>query len=592
MARATARRVRPDGYRRRMESSLRRDAAAMAALQSFGLDDAAIRDLGLGLREPYVRSDGRMVSSVVAYPLGSTGGRMRFGCVALDGATQNPEHPVAWSVGEPATVRRGAGAAVLMVAASPVAAWRLGLAAARVGADVTVVASSQPDRMPAEWRTQRFWSRWPRVLLLAEVSPVLREAVATAARRPLEVARASAPAPSGKATCDRDDEWLTDLLDGTGRVEGVDTVVAEGPGTAEGDFAAEPIALHGGFARGHLFYPFRVERRARTGLAPDRLVHSYETLVLRGDGAILEAGVLPAPPGTPAHRRVHALSDGIRILRAPEPSRTASWSLGGIRSYAAARLDGRDPCPRGPSEIVSDVHAVITSRVSLPRASDAWLAAGFVMMSHVFRVFSALPILLIHGPKGSGKSELAGVIASLGFNGTVMGQGSAAALVRLATECGGLVVLDDVEGLAGSGGAFGDLGECLKVGYKASTSRKAFAGPTGRVEVADFFGPRVVTSTRGVDSVLGSRCLSVATAVDASPRAPSEVDLAALRDDLHALAMHRAAEVAEAYGPLAAAASTRAGEIAAPLLAAAEVLDCPEIASAVAAASQRRSRSG
>lgn len=581
MKRSATSAARPDGYHRRMVSGLRRDEEALGALRAAGLDDAEIADLGLGLREPYARADGSVVSRGLCYPLARDGGRCRFGYVNLAGVSANPEHADAWSPGDAATVRRGAGEAALIVAATPLAAWRLGFAAARAGVEVTVVASSQPDRVPADWETNRFWARWPRIVLSAEVSAVLRETIAVAARRPLEICRSEMPAAGQPDVRDLDERWARDLVERGGPIGGADVLGDDEPAdTAAGDFAADPVALHGGVSRGQMLYPFRVERRSRA--AGGRLNHSYETLVLRGDGAVLEAQVLPSPPGTPAHRRVHALTDGTRILAAPEPSRTASWSLDGIRAFAAARAGGRDLLGRMPAEVLHDVHAFIGARVSLPRPDDLWIASGFVVMSHLFRVFPALPILLVEGPKGSGKSELAGAVAALGYNATVMGQGSGAALVRLASDCGGLVVLDDVEGLSGEGGASGELGQCLKTGYKAATGRKAISSPSGHVRVHDFYGPRLVTTTRGLDPVLASRCLRICTSPDAAPRGLCDVDAVALRDELHALAMSRAAQIAEAYAPFGAAASTRSAEIVAPLRALAAALASAELAEALA----------
>jgi len=567
--------ARPDAYHRRLQSNLRRNAEACAALAEWGFQQEDQLVLGLGVREPYVRTDGRTVSGVLAYPLHAASGRGRFGCVNIRGVTSNAEHEIAWSAGDPTTVRVGNGSSTLIVAGGPVSVWRLGLAVARAGADVAVIASSQPGRMPEEWSARRFWAPWIRLIILNEAGASVREAVATAANRPLEVVDLSG---TETMPVERQDEWLSDILNGVGRVQETKRAGNDIVEDGEGDFAADPIPLHGGFARGQLLYPFRVERRCRTS---GRMAYSYETLVLRGDGAIMEAGVLPAPPGTPPHRRVHALNDGTRITTAPEQSRTASWSLEGIRAYSAARRDGRNPCQRDSGVILSDVGRFIASRVSLPRNEDAWIAVGFVALTHMFRVFDALPIMLVTGEKGSGKSELASAVADLSFNSTVMAQGSAAALVRLASDCGGLVVLDDVEGLDTAGGAFGELAQCLKVGYKAHTAKKPLTAPSGRVDVHDFFGPRLITTTRGVDAVLASRCISVGTTPGTSQRLAGEIDGNALRDELHALAMSRVGDVRDAYLRFRERGGSRVDEITAPLFAISEALDCAPIREAL-----------
>ncbi|WP_419713818.1 hypothetical protein [Sphingomonas sp. TX0543] len=586
---ATNRKPRSTDFNlRRLRSNLLRNATALDRLADLGLGPDGIEALGLGIKEPYVRSDGTEVDGVVAYPLQVAGRRRRYGYLNLDGVTVNGEHAVAWGPGAAATVRAGRGGTALVMG-SPMEAWQIGAAAGRLGLEVTALASSQPDALPEEWERPAFWASWDRLILVEGLSSAVAARVVEVARRPVETAAGiEAGVATEHATVQRrHEEWLEEILEfaRVGRRSGV-RVVDDGDDAA-GDFAAAPISVHGGFARGYLFYPFLVERR-RAGVsgAEGDLLHSYETLILRSDGAILEPQVLTAPPGTPAGRRVHALTDGTRIEAPPQASRHASWSLSSIQAFAAARASGDDPCGRPPEEILSDVHRFLQSRVHLPDADDVWVATAFVFMTHLFRVFDSLPLLLLTGPRGSGKSELASAAVSLGFNAVMMGPGSAAALVRLTRECGGLIALDDAEGLATQSSGFGELGQCLKVGYKATSARKPIALGSGRIDTIDFYGPRLLTSIRGVDPVLGSRCISLAT-VPATVALPSVAppDAVALRDELHCLAMSRSVEVERAYSLLRDASLDRRDEIWAPLLAVAGALGG---AGMVAAVGRRR----
>lgn len=564
------RRMAGDSNMRRLMSNLRRHPAAMAALGRLGIEPATVETFGLGLREPVRRADGRIVDGVLSYALLDDGGRRRFGCVALDGVTSNGEHAVAWSAGRPATVRWCVGRGTTIVCGSPVQAWQLGQAAERARLAVTTVASSQPEAAPAEWSDPAYWSA-ERVVVTDEVSPALRRLVLDRCRGTAEVAAGVAcPAEGALSVAERHDVWLSEILELS--IRHAPAVTTE----AAGDFAAEPVPVNGGFAGGFMLHPFAIERRreqpGEAGGAP-RLVYSVETLVLRSDGEVLEGRVLPAPRGTPFGSRVHALTDGTRIDGPPRATAHGAWSLPSIRAFIAARAAGDDPCVRASAATLADVRAFLASRVALPDPDDLWTATAFVALTHMFRAFDALPILRIMGAKGSGKSELGVAVAALSYGGVVMGQGTAAALVRLAGACGGLVVLDDAECLGTEAGGFGELAQCLKIGHKAATARKPVVVGGGRVEVMDFFGPRVVTATRNVDPILGSRCITIATeAVDRPLLFACDVNHNALRDELRTLAMARSGEVERRYRELMDERGGRADEIRAPLIAIAEVL--------------------
>jgi hypothetical protein len=569
---------------RRMKSALRRDPDAMMRLREAGIEASTIELHGIGLREPYRRADGRLVDRVISYALAVAGGRQRFGCVHLQGATSHPEHPVAWSAGRPLMLEWFTGGDVTIVCGSAMELWQLGQAAERSGGGYRLITSSQPDVAPAEWEAPAFWSGAGRILLTGSVSISIRRTLIDRCSLTVEHSPGVA-CPDGSAIppSERHDEWLADLLAGAVRYH-PEPIIR--PGDVAGDFAADAISVAGGFVNGEMLYPFEVERRhyqAECHAVDQRMTYSLETLVLRADGVVLEARTLPAPKGTPSDRRVHALSDGTRIASPPRVVSPPSFSLKAIKAYIAARSVGEDPCRRSPGDIVADIRRHIAGRVVLPRPADLWVAAAFVVMTHLFRIFDALPILRASGGKGSGKSELGSAVADLSFNARVMGQGSAAALVRLAAECGGLVVIDDAEMLGAASGHGAELVQCLKVGYKQSTGRKPVVLGSGRVQVFDFFGPRMTTAITDADPVLLSRCVTVKTRAANRPMTDFDVpEPDALRDELHALAMSRAREVAESYQAIRARGGCRDDEVRAPLLAIAQAFGIDEVLSALA----------
>jgi hypothetical protein len=556
----------------------------MAALDGLGVEASTVAAFQLGLREPYVRADGRRVERVLTFPVSAERGRRRFACVALPGITLNPEDASCWSAGAPVPVTWTVGASVLIVCGSPLELWQLGQAAGRSDVAATLVASSHGAAMPAAWGASRYWAVWERVLVTGSVPAAVRSAIAAAAGRPVEHAPAvGCLEDAGTPIAVRHDEWLLELLSGAVFV-GAASSSGGGPDALAGDFSADTTTLHGGWRDGRMYYPALVERRTRDGAAGPgtALLHAYRTVVVRSDGAVLEGEVLPAPPGTPSHRRVRALTDGTRIDAAPAASRHATWSLASIRAFVAARAAGEDPCGRPTAATLRDVHSFIASRVSLPEPDDAWLATAYAALTHLYRVLDAVPLLVAQGPRGSGKSELGLAVAAVGFNAAIMGQGSAAALVRLARDGGGLVVLDDAECLGPDASGSSELLQTLKLGYKRRTAGKPVTLPSGRVATLDFYGPRLVTTTKGVEPVLGSRCVTVATAPSSAVRPICDLDPEALRDELHVMGMARAADVERRYRELVAGLTDRESEIWAPLEAVAAVLGPPVMVSALA----------
>lgn len=548
-------------YGRRIVSNLRRDDGALAVLASFGLSRQTILTVGLGIKEPYCRVDGETVSGVLVYPVSGVDERTRYGCVNLPGRTENPEHPVAWSTGIADVVAYGSGDMAL-ICSSPLEAWVACQAAGDAGVAITAMASTRPDTMPDTWSKAPGWTSWARVAVTDGVPRAFARSLAEACGRPVErFPSAPSPGDAGPVRAEELADWIAGVVDGhrplllAGATHNL---------LPPGDYEPSRVSVHGGLHDGQMFYAFPVERRERGPSGTD-FVFSYRTLVLRSDGAVLEPGLLPAPPGTPIDRRVHALSDGTRIAPIGSAPSGATWSLAGIKRFAARAQtrDGYDgPCGR---DLLARIDGHLRTVVWLPDGDAYEQVAAYIMATYFHRLFDAFPLLFVHGPKNSGKSELMAGIVAVAFNASLMAQGTAAALVRLAHESGGVVAIDDAEALTAG---FGELAQVLKTGYKASTSIKRMVGATGSVATVDFFGPRVLCNTRGIEDVLLSRCITVATAPLSAGRNVDdslEIDPAALRDMLHDFAMSHVGEMAAIVRARRGAVVGRSAEIAFPL---------------------------
>lgn len=552
---------------RRLVANLQRDEDALTLLRTAGLDAGTASAIGLGMRDPYVRSDGQMVSGVLSYPVSRSRGRIRFGSLNLPGYTTNPEHPVGWSAGPAEGLSYGTGE-VAVVCSSALEAWLAWQAAQSAGVSLTALASTHPDAMPSAWRQCGFWTGWSRVVVTDGTSRSLAAALAISSARPIE--RCPSSPSSGTEPVDAGDlaDWIDAIFDGERRL------IAAPPGAEvllPGDYAASRMSLHGGLHEGRMYYAFAVERREAVGHG-SRLMFSYRTLVVRSDGAVLEPMVLSAPAGTPADRLVHALSDGTRIAAGSRSPVGASWSLAAIKRFVGRARAGLSY--DGPSGAVlrGQLVAHLRSVVWLPEQETIDKIADFVMATYFYRHFDAFPILYVHGPRATGKSELTSAAVAMSFNGSLMAQGSGAALIGLARDSGGLIAIDDAETLTAG---FGELAQALKVGYKASTGVKRMVGSSGAVETVDFFGPRILCNTRGLDDVLQSRCITIATAPrpeGCSADAGNDLDIAAWRDAMHDFAMSHVTELSGVVASRRASVNSRDAELMLPLNAVRELI--------------------
>lgn len=582
----------------RLEGNLWRNETALQYLFDRGIAPATIRRFHIGIKEPYKRkTNGRVISNVLCYPLISrTGDTLsHYGCYAIPGLTENAVDKVSWGRGKPRTYYSASAAekTVLLVTDSCYELWVLDqhLKGSGLEDKSIIIAPSHGSTTPGEWKNPEFWSCWSAIYFVQH-SNVSGEQIARDLSRfcGRDVLRAHVPEAKGQS-------WTEFFLTGGTGGQFVELLksapvlsspvpVSGGIPDQLGEFAVNPVNINGAFVNGFLYYPFTVERREmeqverRGRESARRLVTSYITKIVRSDGAVLDIVKLAAPRGTPHERQVLALTDGTRIEKEPQPSYYATWQLDSIQAFITA-MQGKRPAPHRPlGTLLADVITHLRRSVWLPHDEDYAVLALYVTLSFVYQVFEAIPLIMVRGEKGTGKSELGDAISRVSCNATIIGQGSAASLIRLLNEARGLVVLDDLESVGRilEDTAFGDINQMLKLGYKKRTGRKAITDKNGKTTVFDFYGPKVINNTRGSDSILGSRMLHIQTRRipdtlrrDMQLTGSEPEELMQLRNELHAWGMAEAELVYERYTLLLNTKRDRQSEISAPLRAIAQV---------------------
>jgi phage terminase large subunit-like protein len=105
----------------------------------------------------------------------------------------------------------------------------------------------------------------------------------------------------------------------------------------------------------------------------------------------------------------------------PRASPARSWDWESIDSY----LNGNTKT-QSLAAIAQDVLAALRQAVWLPYDEDYVVLALTAIVTHIQTVFESVPLILMNGPAGSGKTQAGATMAKLSANGTVIGQTSAA----------------------------------------------------------------------------------------------------------------------------------------------------------------------
>jgi hypothetical protein len=572
---------------------LRENKAAMHYLTEVrGFLPATIERFKLGLSEPYVKDGIQIHAHALAAPLvGFDGGfYKKYVNYAIPKVTlDNRDKPQkAWSPGPARAYYSGdcRKKPWLFICDGLKDLWALSqlLEGTELQDSLALASSTNGGQgLPDEWKGMDFWSRWEKVFAghdndrpdpLTGKCAGDEHALALARLADRDVLRVTPPGVkdwNDWVLAGHTAEDFRRLLEEGEALQVEAPIQANDDGVSEGRFSANPVSIVGAFHNGHLYEAVRTVRRdidRETG----ELLEKYETVVIRSDGTEHYVRRMPAPKGTPESNIIRRLyPDGTLLSVEPEPNPNLTWSWESIQAWR----DGSGKSPAlGP--LLKRITNHLRGSVWLPYSDDYTMLACAVAASFVQQVFDAVPLILVTGAAGTGKSELGLAMKSMGANSkNVLGVVSAATLARHIDATRGLVVIDDLEEIANSKDtSFGDIVQSLKLSYKKSTAMKLVTEmKNGKATPRqfNFFGIKVINNTRGADAILGTRMLTVQTRhmpkglrLDhETTMTPDQLD--ELRNHLHTWAFSNVKDVQSSYQAIFPNKSSRQEEISAPL---------------------------
>jgi hypothetical protein len=576
----------------RMRLRLERDTGATSYLKTTrGYTEKTIARFRLGLGE-YIDSTTKIVnySKALTAPLMGADGQFysKYVNYTMPGITvDNREKPQrAWSAGEARTYYSGhkQNKTKLFVCDGLKDLWALhqALDGTPLGKELLIISSTNGGAgHPAEWKNPDFWEDWEAVYLGHDndkpdpktgrrAGDLHAVSVAKLAHR--EMTRVTPPIVkdwndyflAGKTAAD----FKNLLLDGAP----LDLRAMEKmPATSElGRHEATSVSIAGAYHQGHLFEIALTLVRDVDDEAGNT-VERYETVVVRSDRTMHRARRMPAPKGTAENLMTWRLQpDGALLDGPPKHNPFSTWQWPSIHAYLEKTSKFHHL-----RDLLARVTQHVKASIWLPFEDDYTMLACTAVVTYVQAIFDAVPLLLVTGAAGSGKTQLGIALSEVCANSPgPVGQISPASIARLIDQARGFVVLDDLEsvGRKNTDGQFDELIQTLKLSYNKQSATKYWTNmKTGRLEKLNFFGVKLINNTRGVDAILGSRMLKVLTkklpdgqAVTSGKRLSPD-EYVRLRNDLHTWAFTHANEVYQTYATIFPSRTGRADEISAPL---------------------------
>lgn len=216
----------------------------------------------------------------------------------------------------------------------------------------------------------------------------------------------------------------------------------------------------------------------------------------------------------------------------PEPR----FSPASIKNW----IDGVATCP-DPAQLYETVREAFATRVEFVDEVTTDVVALYTIGTYLHRDFDAYPYLAFTGSKASGKSKTGKLISNMAFNAVEAVTLTGGALYLEVEAHAATLLLDDREDLGGEEARAVDA--MLNAGYKRGGCTIRGSWDTQQAKRFGIYSPKIITTIKGLNDVLGSRCIIVEMqpSRDRAKRKRSEEvgssHWAVVRDDLYTWAL-------------------------------------------------------
>jgi hypothetical protein len=201
----------------------------------------------------------------------------------------------------------------------------------------------------------------------------------------------------------------------------------------------------------------------------------------------------------PAAHAKRGIRNSHPLIEAP-----GRWKKNLLKEY----LEGKTVLD--PAKLFRDIKGQYERYVRFEEQSTYAFAALWTIGTYMFPIFDAFPMVLLCGPKGSGKTRTLQIATLLTFNGRLQGDPTPATVFRTIDEERPTLIFDEMEWLSKKD-VQNPLTAIFKFGYKfgCTVPRCTFdAKGNSHVVQFDAYCPKMFANIHGLEDVLGDRAIT------------------------------------------------------------------------------------